>query len=88
VLTVDQLAVYYASYRHLAKMAARDGFRNTNGNFFARAGTGSLISGGGLLMMKWIERVALKAGVDIEKVKRYSVDGRKEITSLAGAYKA
>ena len=46
------------------------------------------LSGGGLLMMKWLERVALKAGVDIEKVKRYSVDGRKEITNLAGAYKA
>jgi len=88
VLSVDQLAVYYASYRHLAKMASRDGYGNTNGNFFARAGTGSLIAGGGLLMMKWIERVASKAGVDIDKVKNYSLNGRKEITSLSGAYKA
>ena len=83
VLTKDQLAVYYASYRHLAKMAARDGFSNTNGNFFARAGTGSIIAGGGLLMMKWIERIASKAGVDIDKVKNYSLDGKKEITSLS-----
>ncbi|EQD60001.1 Fe-S oxidoreductase, partial [mine drainage metagenome] len=79
VLSVDQLAVYYASYRHLAKMAARDGFGNTNGNFLARAGTGSIIAGGGLLMMKWIERVATKAGVDIDKVKNYSLNGEKKL---------
>jgi len=33
--------------------------------------------------MKWIERIASKAGVDIDKVKNYSLDGKKEITSLS-----
>ena len=87
-LSRDQLAVYYASYRHLAKMAARDGFRDSNGNFLARAGTGSIIAGGGILMMKWMERVAKKAGVDIDKVKNYSVGDHRDITSLSGAMRA
>ncbi|MCW6168571.1 MAG: B12-binding domain-containing radical SAM protein [Thermoplasmatales archaeon] len=83
MLTVDQLAVYYASYRHLAKMANRDGYRDTHGNFISRAGTGTLISGGGMLMMKFIEHLAKKSGVDIEKVKRYGIENKKSFTSLA-----
>lgn len=83
LLTTDQLAVYYASYRHLAKMANRDGYRDTHGNFIARAGTGTLISGGGMLMMKFIEHLAKKSGVDIEKVKRYGIENKKAFTSLA-----
>ncbi len=87
-LSRDQLAVYYASYRHLAKVAARDGFRDTRGNFIVRAGTGSIIAGGGLLMMKWMERVAKKSGVDIDKVKNYAVGDHREITSLSRAMRA
>ena len=83
MLTKEQLAVYYASYRHLAKIAARDGIRDTYGNFFARAGTGAIISGGGYLMMKYVERIAKKAGVDIEKIKSYGVPESKSISSLS-----
>ncbi len=83
MLTKEQLAVYYASYRHLAKIAIRDGMRDTEGNFFARAGTGAIISGGGYLMMKYVERIARKAGVDIEKVKSYGVPETKTISSLS-----
>ncbi|MDS0257678.1 B12-binding domain-containing radical SAM protein [Thermoplasmatales archaeon AK] len=71
MLTADHLAVYYASYRHLAKMATRDGFRDAHGNLLARFGTGSLISGGGLL------------SVDIEKVKRWGLDQKQEFTTVA-----
>ena len=39
MLTEDMMAVYYAAYRHLAKMALRDGFRDTQGNFLSRVGT-------------------------------------------------
>jgi len=83
LLTADQLAVYYASYRHLAKIASRDGFRDSHGNIFARLGTGAIISGGGYLMMKFVESMAKKKGVDIEKVKRWGMDQKKEIRSLA-----
>ncbi len=82
LLNVDQLAVYYASYRHLAKMASRDGFRDSTGNIFARLGTGSIISGGGYLMMKFVERLAAKNGVDIDKVKRWGLEQKNEFTSL------
>ena len=83
LLTADQLAVYYASYRHLAKMASRDGFRDSHGNIFARLGTGAIISGGGYLMMKFVESVARKKGVDIDKVKKWGLDQKDEIRSLA-----
>jgi radical SAM superfamily enzyme YgiQ (UPF0313 family) len=88
LLTKDQLAVYYASYLHLAKMASRDGFRDAEGNFFARAGTGSLISGGGFIMLKYVERIARKAGVDIEKIKSYGVPSTREISSLSQLVRA
>ncbi|MFG1519575.1 MAG: radical SAM protein [Thermoplasmataceae archaeon] len=83
LLTKDQLAVYYASYLHLAKMASRDGFRDAEGNFFARASTGSLISGGGFIMLKYVERIARKAGVNIEKIKSYGVPSTREISSMS-----
>lgn len=64
-------------------MAVRDGFRNTHGNVFSRVGTGSIISIGGELMLKVVERVAKKNGVDLEKVKRYGIENSKEISSLS-----
>ncbi|MEM0155429.1 MAG: radical SAM protein, partial [Thermoplasmataceae archaeon] len=83
MLSASMLAVYYASYRHLAKMASRDGFRDTRGNLFARLGTGGIISFGGRLMLRTVENIAKKRGVDIEKVKRWGNESNKEITSLA-----
>ncbi len=83
MLTTDMMAVFYASYRHLAKMATRDGFRDTTGNFIARLGTGSVISFGGYMMMKFIEKRARKMGVDIDRVKNYGLNSSREITSLS-----
>ena len=83
MLTENQLAVYYASYRHLAKMAARDGYRDSRGNFVTRLGTGSIISGGGFMMLKYVESVARKNGVDIEKVKKWGVERNAEFSTLA-----
>ncbi len=82
-LTKEQLAVYYVSYRHLAKMARRDGYRDSRGNFFVRASVGSIISFGGSLMLRTVEKLAVKAGVDIEKIKRYGLPHTKEIRTLA-----
>lgn len=82
-LTKAQLAVYYAAYRHLAKMARRDGLRDARGNILSRAAIGSLISFGGLLMLKTIEKVAMREGVDVEKIKKYGIEGKREISSLS-----
>lgn len=76
------LAVYYASYRHLARMAARRKYEGT-GNFLVRGGTGMIIYFGGYLMMKVVEDIARKRGVDIAKVKRYGLEQRGEFTSIS-----
>ncbi|EQD43431.1 Fe-S oxidoreductase, partial [mine drainage metagenome] len=62
MLTQDMMAVFYASYRHLAKMSIRDGYRDATGNLLARFGTGSIISLGGYMMLKFIEKRARKNG--------------------------
>jgi len=82
LLTEAQLAVYYASYRHLARMAARRKTEGT-GNVIVKAGTGAIIYFGGYLMMKVVEDIARKKGVDITKVKRYGLEQRKEFTSVS-----
>jgi len=82
MLNEAELAVYYASYRHLAKMAARRS-GEASGNVLVRAGTGAIIHFGGYLMMKVIEDIAKKRGVNISKVKNYGLEYRKEFTSLS-----
>jgi radical SAM superfamily enzyme YgiQ (UPF0313 family) len=81
LLNEAELAVYYASYRHLAKMAARRKSEGS-GNIVVRAGTGAIIYFGGYLMMKVVEDIARKRGLDIAKVKRYGLEQRKEFTSI------
>lgn len=83
MLNESMLAVYYASYRHLAKMAKRNGYREARGNPFVRLGTGSIISFGGGIMLRTVEKIAKKKGVDIEKVKRWGLENHQEITSQA-----
>jgi radical SAM superfamily enzyme YgiQ (UPF0313 family) len=82
LLNEAELAVYYASYRHLAKMAARRKAEGA-GNMIVRAGTGAIIYVGGYLMMKVVEDVARKKGVDISKVKRHGLEQRREFTSVS-----
>jgi radical SAM superfamily enzyme YgiQ (UPF0313 family) len=82
LLNEAELAVYYASYRHLAKMAARRKSEGS-GNIIVRAGTGAIIYFGGYLMMKVVEDIARKRGLDIAKVKRYGLEQRKEFTSIS-----
>ncbi|MEM3829802.1 MAG: radical SAM protein, partial [Conexivisphaerales archaeon] len=81
ILTEAQLAVYYASYRHLAKMAARDAYSEGSGNFLSKMGASGIISFGGWVMMKVVESICKKRGLDIEKAKNYGLNGRKTIVS-------
>ncbi|MGC8548014.1 MAG: B12-binding domain-containing radical SAM protein [Candidatus Micrarchaeia archaeon] len=84
-LTQAQLAVYYASYRHLAKMALRDAkTESKRNNPIARIGVTSTITLGGLLVLKLIESFAKKSHVDIEKAKRYGLNHEtQKITELS-----
>ncbi len=80
-LSQSMLAVYCASYRHLAKEAMRNGWRDSVGNPIVKAGTAGLITGGGYLMYKAVERIARKNGVDIEKAKTYGIGAKRDITA-------
>jgi radical SAM superfamily enzyme YgiQ (UPF0313 family) len=77
-LSEAQLAVYYASYRHLAKIATRDAFTNgrngRNRNVFSLVGTGSLITLGGKAMLRVISNICRKQGLDLEKAARYGLN--------------
>ncbi len=63
-------------------MASRRGYDQGSGNFFVRAGTGSIISFGGL-MMKVVENIAKKKGINISKVKNYGLENKREFTSIS-----
>ncbi len=77
MLDQAQLGVYYASYRHLYKMARRGARNESKGNPIVRLGTTGTITFGGWLTMKFIERLARHKGVDIEKVKRHGTEAKK-----------
>ncbi len=81
LLTKEQLAVFYASYRHLAKMAKRDAYHETQGSILNKTVIGGLISFGGGLMLHAVENMAKKGGVDIDKIKNYGIERRSDITS-------
>ncbi|MCL5680036.1 MAG: B12-binding domain-containing radical SAM protein [Candidatus Marsarchaeota archaeon] len=73
MLTESQLAMYYASYRHLYKIAVRNARREGKGNLGVKVGTSFIIALGGWAMMKFVERIAKKGGVDLEKAKTYGI---------------
>ncbi len=78
-ITLDdaQMAVYYASYRHLAKIAMRNARRDSKGNALVKGGTASIIYAGGWGMMKMVERIAKRHKLDLEKAKRWGLDAPK-----------
>ena len=84
-LTQSMMAVYYASYRHLAKMAQRDAMETAVGNFAARYGVAGTIVIGGHLMFKYVAHEAAKMGVDIGKVKTYGVGRNRDIQAWSVA---
>ena len=75
-LDPSQLAVYYASYRHLAKIAARNATRASSDTGLAsRYVTGALIGVGGWAMLRLVRSICRKGGLDIEKASTYGVSG-------------
>ncbi len=79
-LNESQLAVYYASYRHLAKMAVRDGFKEGCSGYLSTLINGTLISIGGMAMLRAVEAILKRRNLDVEKVKNY-IDNRPIICS-------
>ncbi len=80
-LDESQLAVYYASYRHLAKLASRDAFaRGRSGrdpSIISKLGTGALIGLGGKAMLRVVSSICRKRGLNLERAATYGLDRKK-----------
>ncbi|MEM4064974.1 MAG: radical SAM protein [Candidatus Micrarchaeaceae archaeon] len=83
MLSQSMLAVYYASYRHLAKMAARDVKASSTGSILSKYTLTALLNLGGYAMMEFVGNIAKKHKVDIEKVKRYGIEHKNRIETIA-----
>jgi radical SAM superfamily enzyme YgiQ (UPF0313 family) len=75
MVDASQMAVYYAAYRHLMKIAIRNSGWIARGNIVTRAALNVLFSVGSWALLHYIETLCRKKGVDIERVKRYGIDG-------------
>ncbi len=73
-LNESQLAVYYASYKHLAKIAVRNATTASDeANAFTRIVTGGLIGLGGWAMFHVVSNICKKGGLDLDKATAYGV---------------
>jgi radical SAM superfamily enzyme YgiQ (UPF0313 family) len=73
MLDLSQLAVYYACYRHLAKMVARDAMVDSRGNPARRAAMYVILNLGAWGLLRMVERICVRRGLDVEKVKRHGL---------------
>jgi radical SAM superfamily enzyme YgiQ (UPF0313 family) len=70
----SQLAVYYASYKHLAKVAARNATKaSSEVGFASHYLTGAMVGLGGWIMFRVVRGICRKRGLDLEKVDRYGL---------------
>lgn len=74
MLDESQLAVYYACYRHLSKMVRRDALKDSVGNPIRRTAMSTTLNLGGWGLLRIIESMCKKRGLNIEKVKRYGLN--------------
>jgi radical SAM superfamily enzyme YgiQ (UPF0313 family) len=84
VLDPSQLAVYYACYRHLYKVAYRNA-RSPKSNGTSSAlgiGTGAVLALGAWAMLRLVTGVCKKGGLDVEKAARYGLDRKVAQTPL------
>lgn len=74
IMDESQLAVYYVSYRHLARMAGRDAMKESKGNTLSRYGTSALMLLGSKAMLRTVSAICKKGGLDLEKAASYGCD--------------
>jgi len=66
----SQMAIYYASYRHLAKVASRNLAVKNGRSSILQLGTAAVIAFGGWLTYEYMKRMCRKRGLDTDKVDR------------------
>lgn len=87
-LNHSQLAVYYASYKHLAKVATRNATRaSSETGLSSHYITGGMIGLGGWGMFQLVKRICRKRGLDLDKADRYGLSphDRPRAPSLVAA---
>ena len=84
-LNQSQLAIYYASYRHLAKVARRDALKDASGNLFSRLATAFFVGAGGWATLRLISSICRREGLDLEKTARYGLDEKMPQAPLISA---
>ena len=75
-LTLDtsQLAVYYAAYKHLAKVAARNATRaSSDSGLVSHYVTGTMVGFGGWAMFQLVKTICRKGGLDLAKADSYGL---------------
>jgi radical SAM superfamily enzyme YgiQ (UPF0313 family) len=72
-LEKSQLAVYYASYRHVAKEAIRNLGGSYNWKRVTQIGVGGLVAFGGWLTYSYFKHICKKRGLDTDSVDRISM---------------
>jgi len=76
-LDESQLAVYYASYRHLARMTSRNALRALGGMRSVQSlATAGLIAAGGWGMLEIVSKICKRGGLDLERAARHGVNGQ------------
>ncbi len=71
----SQLAVYYASYRHLAKVARRDATSTSSEqNPVTKYVTGGMMALGAWAMLRVVKNRCLRGGVNLDQASRYGLE--------------
>ena len=71
----SQLAVYYAAYRHLAKIARRDATSaSSEQNPVTKYVAGGMMALGGWAMLRVVKNRCLRGGLDTDTVSRYGLE--------------
>jgi hypothetical protein len=72
----SQLALYYASYKHLGKLAKRNAFGDSKGNMLSKLSRAFFIEVGGWAMLRVVSLICKKRGIDLERAARHRLEVR------------
>ncbi len=78
----SQLAVYYAAYRHLAKLAARNITVRNGRSKILQFGTAATLALGGWLTYQYVKRICRKKGIDTDKIDRMGSQTKIPLSSV------
>jgi hypothetical protein len=74
-LNESQLAVYYAAYRHLVKVARRDATTaSSEQNPITKYVTGGMMALGAWGMFRVVKNRCIRGGLDLDKASRYGLE--------------